>query len=109
MIKEITIPPTKALFFVLYKFHEYSIKTKILKNKSQNKKSNNKNILSDNVLYIQDKYKYVILFLLFLLFFFSRNTVAGTNFPLFYKGCRGKKKTVPAVPAKKYITWETVF
>lgn len=52
MIKEITIPPTKALFFLLYKLHKYSAKTKILKNKAQNRKSNNKNILSDSVLYI---------------------------------------------------------
>jgi hypothetical protein len=52
MIKEITTPPTKALFLLLYKFHEYSIKTKILKKKAQNRKSNNKNILSDSVLYI---------------------------------------------------------
>ena len=52
MIKETTIPPTKDLFSLLYKFHEYSIKTKILKNKARNRKSNNKNILSDSVLYI---------------------------------------------------------
>jgi hypothetical protein len=29
--------------------------------------------------------------------------------PLFYKGYRGGKNSVPAVPAKKYITLETTF